>query len=94
MRYLWILILGTITISGCSIYPSKFQGSKHASEKHISSLIGKDRTFVEKKFGMPQLIRQENKNALWSYQSNACALLVYFNHEGVCQHAETRGICQ
>lgn len=74
--------------------PHSFEGIEHARPQVLASLIGQNRSEIYDRFGAPILYRNEETRVLWSYQSNACAMLIYFDEMGICRHAETRGICQ
>ncbi|MBR5129688.1 MAG: hypothetical protein IKV03_00480 [Alphaproteobacteria bacterium] len=94
MKY-FVLSLGIMgMITGCSMRPKSFEGVVHARPQAVASLIGQSRTQIHSRFGVPTLSRTEKTQSLWSYQSDSCALLIYFDKIGVCQYAETRGKCQ
>ena len=93
VRFITVLSISLLAM-GCSMRPRSFEGIKHAPPQKIKALTGQSQKQVHKKFGAPMIKRYEGSCTLWSYQSDACAMLVYFDENNVCQHAETRGICQ
>lgn len=81
-------------LTACSMRPTSFEGVTHAKPQTIASLIEQTRADIHSRFGAPTLSRNEQNNTVWSYQSNSCALLVFFDEMGICRYAETRGKCQ
>lgn len=94
MKRLIFLICAAMIISGCSFRPTSFTGAKHAKPKTVRSLIGQNQSEIRNQFGSAALIRTESPYSLWSYQAGSCVLLVYFDKDGICRFAETRGNCQ
>ncbi len=94
MKRLIFLICAAMIISGCSFRPTSFTGAKHAKPKTVRSLIGQNQSEIRNQFGSAALIRTESPHSLWSYQAGSCVLLVYFDKDGICRFAETRGNCQ
>lgn len=94
MKHLMIVLGLVIILTGCSLRPKSFAGVSHAKPQTVASLVGQNRSDIHAHFGKPVLSRTEKVNTLWSYQSDSCALLVYFDKMGICRHAETRGKCQ
>lgn len=94
MKRLIFLICAAMIISGCSFRPTSFTGAKHAKPKTVRSLIGQNQSEIRNQFGSAALIRTESAHSLWSYQAGSCVLLVYFDKDGICRFAETRGNCQ
>ncbi len=94
MKHLIFLICMAIMISACSFRPTSFTGAKHAQPKTVHSLMGKNQNEIRNLFGSAALIRTESAHSLWSYQAASCVLLVYFDKDGICRFAETRGNCQ
>lgn len=91
----WGFVLGlTLMATACSMRPTSFEGVTHAKPQTVASLVGQTQAEIHTRFGMPTLSRNEQNSTLWSYQSNSCALLVYFDETDICRHAETRGKCQ
>ncbi len=91
----WVvgLVCG-LMMSACSMRPTSFEGVSHAEPQTIASLIGQPRSAIHSRFGTPTLSRNEQNKTLWSYQSDSCALLIFFDETGICRHAETRGKCR
>lgn len=89
------LVLGLVLMmTACSMRPTSFEGVTHAKPQTVASLIGQTQADIHTRFGVPTLSRNEQNNTLWSYQSNSCALLVFFDEMDICRYAETRGKCQ
>jgi len=65
-----------------------------AQVKPVSYLSGKNQQQVKRVMGQPVAQRMEEPNQLWSYYDKGCSTLVYFDAQGVCQHAEMRGTCE
>lgn len=83
-----------VALAACSHRPTSFEGIEHPEPQKVSSLVGQNRTQIHGVFGSPIVSRTENEHSVWSYQTKTCAMLVYFDKDGICRHAETRGNCQ
>ena len=82
-----------VSVSACTHLPV---GNTDTAPKVKSGsyLSGKNQQQVERIMGDPVVQRIEEPNQLWAYYDKGCSTLVYFNAQGVCQHAEMRGTCE
>lgn len=80
-------------MSACTHLPA---GNPDAAPKvkAVSYLSGKNQQQVRRVMGTPAVQRVEEPNQLWAYYDKGCSTLVYFDAQGICQHAEMRGTCE
>lgn len=93
MRFCALCFIGFMVVGGCTHLPAG-NPDMAPKVKKVSYLSGKSQKQVARVMGEPVVQRVEEPNQLWSYYDNGCSTLVYFNAEGVCQHAEMRGTCE
>ncbi|MGN1063481.1 MAG: outer membrane protein assembly factor BamE [Alphaproteobacteria bacterium] len=92
IRLCWLC--AALMVAACSGRPTSFEGIEHPRPHRVSSLVGQTRAQVHNLFGTPGISRMENGHLVWSYQMKTCVLLVYFDKDGICRYAETRGNCE
>ncbi len=92
-RALALYLIGMFCVGGCTHLPA---GNPQAAPqvKPVVYLSGKSQQQVSRVMGKPVVQRTENPNQLWVYYDKGCSTLVYFDGQGVCQHAEMRGTCE
>ena len=78
-KLLFLLLLG---LSACSFTPTIGQ-----------DLIGKDKKFIQKKFGEPVVSRTESPNQIYSYRIDDCSLLIYLDQTDTVQFIDHTGNC-
>lgn len=88
----WVVVC-LVGLCACTHLPSGNPQSVPQVEK-VSYLMGKSQKQVSNVMGKPVVQRIEEPNQLWAYYDDGCSTLVYFNAQGICQHAEMRGTCE
>ncbi len=63
------------------------------SATNLTDLTGKSKTQIKLSFGSPTIEHHEDNASLWVYYKNGCSSLIFFDQEGIVQHAELRGDC-
>ena len=80
MKKLSVLLF--LVLSACSFTPTIGQ-----------DLIGKDKKFIQKKFGKPVVSRTEAPNKIYSYRINDCSMLFYLDKTDTVQFIDYIGDC-
>lgn len=92
MKYL--LLASFFLLSACSgVNGIFFDESVRFNRVPKSEFVGRSAGEVMNQLGKPRTILTESPNQVWTYRTEKCITLVYFDKSGKVGFAEERGVC-